>query len=191
MSKPSPKNAVESKVEIGQEVPNFTLPNATGKMVELSQFKGNFVVLEWYNDGCPFVRKHYDSQNMQKLQKKYTAKKVVWLKIVSSAEGKQGHLTTQTASTKEREEGSHASEILLDHDGKVGKLYHALTTPHMYIIGKSGKLIYEGAIDSNPSYDLLDIPTSKNYVAMALDSLLVGEDPKIKKTRPYGCSIKY
>lgn len=182
MSKESPKN-----VEIGLPAPSFELGG-----FNLEDLKGNFVVLEWYNDGCPFVRKHYDSQNMQKLQKKYTKKGIKWIKVVSSAPGKQGHLADKkSAQTKEREEGSFASEILLDHDGKIGQMYGAQTTPHMYIIDKKGLLVYQGAIDSIRSYDLSDIPRSKNYVALALDSLLEGRSPKISKTQAYGCSVKY
>lgn len=178
MSKESPVKAT-----IGKTAPEFTA---------LTKHNGKIVVLEWYNDGCPFVRKHYDSQNMQKLQKKYTQKGVVWLKVISSAEGKQGYLKNQDeVKVKEREEGSYASEVFLDKNGEIGKLYGALTTPHMFIINADGNLVYNGAIDSISSYDISDIPKSKNYVAEALDDLLSGKNPKMAKTRPYGCSVKY
>jgi len=187
MSKPS----IKSSAELGKPAPDFTLINAESKKISLSDFKGKLVVLEWFNYGCPFVRKHYDSQNMQKLQKRYRSKDVIWLSIVSSGEGKQGYLTPSQAKTKIREEGSHINEILIDPTGEVGKLYGAIVTPHMYIINKQGVLVYNGAIDSIPSYDLSDIPSAKNYISMALDNLLAGKEVMMKKTRPYGCSVKY
>jgi peroxiredoxin len=185
------KKSTDSSVELDRQAPNFSLINSDSKGINLSDYKGKIVVLEWFNYGCPFVRKHYDSQNMQKLQKKYRNKGVIWLSVVSSAKGKQGYLTPLKAKSKIREEGSHANEVLLDPNGEVGKMYGAIVTPHIFIINKEGALAYNGAIDSIPSYDLSDIPQAKNYVKLALDNLLIGKQPEIKKTRPYGCSVKY
>jgi peroxiredoxin len=174
----------------GKAAPNFKLKGSHGT-VDLSQYKGKFVVLEWFNHGCPFVRKHYDSKNMQKIQKKYKDN-VVWLAINSSASGKQGHLGTEANALKKfNEEMMGAKNLLLDNNGKVGKKYGAKTTPHMYIIDPNGKLIYQGAIDSTPSANPGDIKISKNYVDMALEQALTGRSIKTAKTRPYGCSVKY
>ena len=170
--------------------PNFNLNGSHGK-TSLADQKGKYVVLEWYNDGCPFVRKHYDSNNMQKLQKKYKDN-VQWITINSSAEGKQGHLSDVKAAKKMfTQEQMVAMNLLLDSDGKVGKAYKAKTTPHMYIISPKGKLVYQGAIDSVPSANASDIPGSQNFVAMALDQALAGKPIKRAKTTPYGCSVKY
>lgn len=170
--------------------PNFSLegsPNAT----KLSEHKGKYVVLEWYNDGCPFVRKHYDSKNMQGLQKKYKGR-VSWLTINSSAEGRQGYLNGKKAAASQyTKEQMAALNLLLDSDGKVGKAYGAKTTPHMYIIDPKGKLVYQGAIDSISSADSDDIRKATNYVDVALSAALAGRKIATAKTQPYGCSVKY
>ncbi len=178
-------------VEVGKEAPEFTLTDSLGKSHSLSDFKGKVVVLEWLNHGCPFVVKHYSSGNMQGLQKDYTGKGVVWLSIVSSAPGKQGHMTPEQTNAAKAEKGSAATAILLDEDGKVGKLYDAKTTPQMFVIDAEGKLAYAGAIDSIKSTDAADIPNSTNYVKEALDAVLRGEPVKTAVTTPYGCSVKY
>lgn len=178
-------------VTVGDKAPEFSLPAADGSTQSLSSFAGKTVVLEWFNSECPFVRKHYDSQNMQNLQKEYTAKEVVWLTVNSSAEGKQGYLTADTAKETLAKEGSAATHLLLDHDGAVGKLYDAKTTPHMYVIDKEGKLVYAGAIDDKPSADKGDIAGAKNYVRAALDAVLAGTPVETSSTKPYGCSVKY
>lgn len=179
-----------AQAELGKMAPNFTLDGHPQK-VSLESLKGQIVVLEWFNHGCPFVRKHYDSENMQKLQLKYKGK-VKWLTIVSSAKDNQGYLAGKAAATaKFKEEKMHSDYLLLDPNGKVGRAYNAKTTPHMYIINKEGKLVYEGAIDSISSYDSEDIPKSKNYVDLALTELLAGQSVKLRKTRAYGCSVKY
>ncbi len=180
-----------ASVESGAKAPNFSLVNENGKKVSLSDYKGKTVVLEWYNKDCPFVRKHYESKNMQKLQAKWTGKDVVWLAIISSAEGKQGYLDQREAKADKKSSGSGASSILLDPDGKVGKMYDAKTTPHMYVISKSGELLYQGAIDSNSSYDPAVIPSSKNYVDEVLTKLAAGEKVTPGRTKAYGCSVKY
>lgn len=177
-------------LNIGDKAPSFSL-NGTPKGTKLEDLKGKYVVLEWYNDGCPFVRKHYDSNNMQKLQKKYSDK-VAWLTINSSAEGRQGFLKDiKEAKGQYTKEQMASLSLLLDAPGKVGKSYKAKTTPHMFIIDPKGKLVYQGAIDSNPSANAADIPGSTNYVSKALDEALAGRKIAMAKTQAYGCSVKY
>ena len=169
--------------QINQSAPDFTLPSSDGKSVTLSSFQGKYVVLEWYNHGCPFVRKQYDSNTMQKLQADYTAKGAVWLSILSSAEGKEGYMTAAEAEANWATEKSSATAVLLDPDGKVGKLYQAKTTPNMFVINPVGNLIYSGAIDDRPTVDVADVPGAKNYVARALDQAMSGKtitDPVTK-----------
>jgi peroxiredoxin len=177
--------------EVGKAAPDFALSDSNGKKHSLSDLKGKFVVLEWFNPGCPFVKKHYSSNNMQELQKKYTEKGVVWLTISSSAEGKQGHLTPELANQEIKEKKANMTALLLDHDGKVGQAYGAKTTPHMFVIDPKGTLIYGGAIDDNDSADPEVIKTSKNYVAAALDEAMSGKPVQVASTDSYGCSIKY
>lgn len=177
----------------GEAAPNFTLPglNPKSKDVSLSDFKGKIVVLEWLNYGCPFVRKHYDSGNMQALQRKYTGENMIWLSIISSAPGKQGHADRDGAIKDKTENKSSATDVLLDPTGKVGQLYGAKTTPHMYIINKEGKLVYQGAIDDRADTDKDSIPAAKNYVASALAEIMAGKKVTAHTTKAYGCSVKY
>ncbi|MCO5143963.1 MAG: redoxin domain-containing protein [Oligoflexia bacterium] len=182
-------------VESGEKAPDFSLSSSQGKKVSLSDYKGKTVVLEWLNYGCPFVKKHYGSGNMQSLQKEFTGKGVEWISIISSAPGKQGHSTPKQAEADRKENKSNASEVLIDEDGKVGKLYGAKTTPHMYIINESGILIYQGAIDDKPSADKADVKTANNYVKSFLVASLGKDEKKLASmeasTTPYGCSVKY
>lgn len=180
-----------AEVEIGKQAPNFTLTDSTGKVHQLSDHKGKFVVLEWVNFDCPFVKKHYGSGNMQSLQEAYTGKGVVWLSINSSASGKQGHLNSENAEAIKNEKGSKATALLLDSDGKVGKLYDAKTTPHMYVINPESNLIYQGAIDDRAGTDPAEIKDSKNYVQQALDEAMSGGAVSESQTKSYGCSVKY
>jgi peroxiredoxin len=175
----------------GKTAPDFTLPASDGKSYHLADYKGKFVVLEWFNKDCPFIRKHYDSGNMQKLQETYLKKGVVWFSIASSAPGKEGYMTAEAAARERAKDQSHSTATLLDPDGKVGQLYGAKTTPHMFVINPQGTLIYAGAIDDHASADPDDIPQSVNYVALALDQALAGQPVKTASTRSYGCSIKY
>lgn len=177
----------------GEIAPNFKLNGLNPKMKEisLSDYKGKFVVLEWLNHGCPFVKKHYDSGNMQGLQKKYVGKNVIWFSIISSAPGKQGHVTEADALKEKAENKSSATDILLDTDGKVGQLYGAKTTPHMYIINKDGTLAYQGAIDNQPDTKKESIPNAKNYLAFALEELMSGKKVTAHTTKSYGCGVKY
>jgi peroxiredoxin len=181
----------ESSSLVGKPAPDFTLTDSNGKSHSLGKFKGKVVVLEWFNHGCPFVRKHYESGNMQKLQKEYTAKGVVWLSICSSAEGKQGFASGAGHNAEAREAGAEPTAILIDADGKVGRLYGARTTPDMYVINKKGTLVYAGAIDDKRTTDIADVATAKNYVKEALDEVLEGKAVATASTKPYGCSVKY
>jgi len=177
--------------QTGQPAPEFTLTDSNGKSHKLSDFKGKFVVLEWLNHGCPFVKKHYDGGNMQGLQKEYTGKDVVWLSIASSAPGKQGHMSPEETNKAKEEKGSAATAILIDEDGTVGKLYDAKVTPELYVINPEGTLVYMGAIDDKKSVDAADVAGAKNYVKQALDEALAGNPVSEPATEAYGCSVKY
>jgi hypothetical protein len=147
--------------------------------------------LEWLNHGCPFVKKHYDSGNMQTLQKEMINKDIVWLSINSSASGKEGYYSPADTTILSLEKKASPTAVLLDSDGKVGHLYGAQTTPHMFIIDPKGVLIYQGAIDDKASADKADIATSKNYVAAAIEEALAGKAVSTPTTKAYGCSVKY
>lgn len=181
---------VYAEVSIGDNAVDFNLQNENGEMIQLSDYKGKLIVLEWTNHGCPFVKKHYDSGNMQKLQSKYS-KDVIWLSVISSAQGKQGYSTPEQAQEDKKLKKSKAKYILLDKNGEVGKKYSAKTTPHMFVIGKDFKVKYMGAIDSIASADESDIKEAKNYIDEALTALKNGDKVSNVKTRPYGCSVKY
>jgi peroxiredoxin len=162
-----------------------------GKQHKLSDLRGKFVVLEWLNHGCPFVKKQYESKNMQNMQKQHTERGVVWLSIVSSAPGKQGHSSPEEANQTAKEMGAAPTAILFDSDGTVGKSYSARTTPRMFIISPEGNLIYNGAIDDIRSTYTEDVQKAKNYVAAALDEAMSGKPVSISTSQPYGCSVKY
>lgn len=178
------------KVEVGASAPTFDAVNSTGKTVKLDNYKGKFVVLEWSNFGCPYVQKHYNSGNMQSLQKKYTQKGVVWLTIFSSSEGRQGYYKPAEL-TKLGAEKKMSSKLVPDADGTIGKMYGAKNTPTMFVIDPNGRIIYMGAIDDKPTPEPSDIAGAKNYVAAALDEALAGKPVTTPKSRPYGCGIKY
>lgn len=180
-----------AEVRPNTTAPEFILKDMNGSNRKLSDFKGKYVVLEWFNKDCPYVRKHYGSSNMQKLQKTYTDKGVVWLTVYSSAKGKQGYEEPAEALKTHKELKSSPSFLLADNDGKVGLLYGAKTTPHMFVVNPQQEVIYTGAIDDNSSSDAAVIPTSKNYVALALDASLAGKSVAIKHAKPYGCNVKY
>ena len=177
--------------EIGKAAPDFTLPDSFGKNHSLTDYAGKIVVLEWLNHGCPFVKKHYDSGNMQKLQKMAKENGVVWFSVISSAPGKQGYSTPEQANETAKDKNALPSAILLDPEGTVGKQYGAKTTPHLYIINRGGLLAYKGGIDDIRSTDVNDIAKAKNYVLFALEELLSGKDVSVKTSQPYGCSVKY
>lgn len=176
---------------VDESAPDFTLADSNGAKHSLTDYEGKWVVLEWVNFGCPFVRKHYDSGNMQNLQKTYTDKGVVWLSICSSAPGKQGYFDGDELRTEIKDNGSHATAYLVDPDGIVGRMYEAKTTPHMYIINPKGVLVYAGGIDNIASTDRDDITKATNYVRETLDAGFAGKEIAVKGSRPYGCSVKY
>lgn len=179
------------KARINKAAPDFKLKASDGNEYVLSDYKGKYVVLEWINFGCPFVRKHYNSGNMQNLQKVYREKGVVWFTICSSGVGKQGYLEGEELKEKINKVKVNSTAYLIDADGKVGKMYGAKTTPHMFVIDSKGKLIYAGGIDDKPSTDLDDVKGATNYVSAALDAAMAGKPVEIQSTKSYGCSIKY
>ncbi len=177
--------------KVGEKAPEFELVDTNGKSHKLSSFAGKTVVLEWFNKGCPYVQKHYESQNMQALQKKYTDKGVVWLTVISSAPGKQGFEEGAEANKTRADWKIASTATLLDPKGEVGKLYVAKTTPHMYIVDAKGTLVYNGAIDSISSSKKEDVAKAENYVSGALDLIAAGKPVKTASTKPYGCGVKY
>ncbi len=178
-------------VKPGALAPGFTAPDISGRMVNLGQYAGQIVILEWTNDGCPFVQKHYDSANMQTLQRRYTREGNIWLTIVSSAPGEEGYVTPAAAKADLARWRAAPTDYLLDPDGVVGHLYDARATPHMVVIDRSGRIAYMGAIDDTPSTRLADVKTAKNYLVAALDEIAAGKPVTVASTRAYGCSIKY
>jgi peroxiredoxin len=177
---------------VGQAAPDFALTDVNGKQVKLSDFKGKHVVLEWTNPNCPFVVKHYGSNNMQGLQKEKTAKNVVWLAVNSTAKSHQDYMAPAALSSKMIGEWKGApTHLLMDESGKVGQSYQAKTTPHMYVIDPSGKLVFAGGIDDKRSANPADVKTAKNFVRAALDESMAGKPVSVATATPYGCSIKY
>ena len=176
---------------VGTTAPDFSLTDSKGKTQSVSQYKGKFVVLEWFNPECPFVKKHYGSGNMQKLQAEFTSKGIVWLTIDSSAPGLEGNLTAEQANAKMAEWKTKQTALVLDPDGKAGRSYGAKNTPHMFVINPEGKIVYEGAIDSKATPNPADITSSTNYVKVALEESLAGKTVSNANTKPYGCSVKY
>jgi hypothetical protein len=176
---------------VGQPAPGFSAVDSSGKTVSLQDYKGKFVVLEWTNDGCPFVKKHYDSGNMQSLQKDAASNGAVWLSVISSAPGKQGHVSGAQADELSRSRNAQPAHVLLDESGDVGRLYEAKTTPHMFIVDPAGTLVYAGGIDSIPSADPADIPKATPYVQLALAEAIAGKPVSQAVTKPYGCAVKY
>jgi len=180
-----------TEVKIGAPAPNFTAVDSNGKNHNLSDFKGKTVVLEWTNHDCPFVKKHYETNNMQKLQKSATAQGVIWLSIISSAPGQQGFVNGAKANELTKSRNAAPTAVILDPDGKLGRLYGARTTPHMFVIAPNGNLAYMGAIDDKPSANKDDVATAKNFVAEALSAIKAGKPVAVATTQPYGCSVKY
>lgn len=178
-------------VEPGNPAPDFTLTSVDGRTLSLSQFRGKYVVLEWFNSECPFVQKHYDSGNMQGLQAMYTKKDVVWLTINSTNPDHSNFRDRKRSSEIMANWRGNPTGLLLDAEGTVGQAYGARTTPHMYIVDPRGTLVYRGGIDDKPSFNQRDIPVAKNHVAAALDELMAGQPVSEPDTRPYGCSVKY
>ena len=176
---------------VGQKAPDFTLTDTAGKTVRLSDFKGKHVVLEWVNPGCPYVRKHYDSANMQGTQKETTALGVIWLVINSTESASYDYLPAAKLARWMTDQKAAPTVTLMDEDGKAGQSYGARTTPHLYIVNPQGTLIYAGGIDSIPSSRQEDVKTAVNYVKQGVRQALAGQPLSNPTTRPYGCSVKY
>jgi len=176
---------------LGQPAPAFQAVDASGKTRSLSEFRGKTVVLEWTNNGCPYVQKHYNAGAMQGLQAQAARDGMVWLTVISSAPGMQGHLTGPQAKAWKAEAKAASTDILLDPQGTVGRAYDAKTTPHMYVVDKTGKLVYMGGIDDKASSDAATLKGATNYVAAALADVKAGRPVAQAATRPYGCSVKY
>jgi peroxiredoxin len=183
--------AVQAAIAPGQPAPDFSLVDINGKAQKLSDYRGKYVVLEWFNSECPFVQKHYESGNMQGLQARYTQKGVVWLGINSTSRKHSDYRDPARSQAILKDWKAAPSALLLDPEGKVGRQYSARTTPHMYIVDPAGVLVYAGGIDDKASTNRRDIASAKNFVAVALDEALGGKPISAASTYPYGCSIKY
>ncbi len=187
----SPFPALAEDVRVGAAAPGFTATDSRGQTQTLDRYRGKYVVLEWHNQGCPYTKKHYESGNMQSLQKEWTAKGVEWFTVISSAPGKEGYVTPSQENEYLVKMHASPTAALLDPEGKLGRLYDAKTTPEIYIIDPAGKLIYEGAIDNHPTPDPADIQGADNYLTDALTAAMAGRPVSAAYTRSYGCSVKY
>ncbi|MGE0741267.1 MAG: redoxin domain-containing protein [Hyphomonadaceae bacterium] len=180
-----------ASVETGAQAPAFSVQDANGATRTLAEFRGRTVILEWTNHGCPYVRKHYDANNMQTLQRDATADGVVWLQVISSAQGEQGYLDGAGALARVRTDNAAPTATLLDASGVMGRAYGARNTPQMFIIGPEGAVLYQGAIDDRPSARPASLEGATNYVRAALADIEAGRPVQIAETTPYGCSVKY
>lgn len=176
---------------VGEQAPEFEVMGADGVMYSLSDFEGQYVILEWLNYGCPYIQKHYNGDNMQQLQEKYTEEGVVWLSVISSAPGTQGYMEAEEAQQSIEEYDSSPTAILLDPEGEMGRAYDARVTPHMFIIDPEGVVRYNGAIDDKPTPQASSLETAHNYIDAAMNSLMNGEEVQVKSNTPYGCNVKY
>ena len=176
---------------VGQSAPDFSGTGSDGKNYHLADYRGKYVVLEWHNNGCPYTQKHYNSGDMQRLQKEWTEKGVVWFTVISSAPGKQGYINANAENAYMAKMGAAPTAALLDPTGAIGHLYDAKTTPQMIVINPQGVVVYDGAIDNRPTSNLKDISGATNYVRLALEQSLSGKPVETAATRPYGCSVKY
>ncbi len=175
----------------GSVAPEFKGTDSNGVTHSLSEYRGKYVVLEWANRGCPYEQKHYNSGNMEQLQRQWTAKGVVWLSVISSAPGEQGYVTP--GEENEYLKAMHAvpTAALLDPTGAIGHLYDARTTPHIFVIDPGGKLVYQGALDNQPTPDPASLKGADNYLNDALNAVMAGRPVAVQVTRPYGCDVKY
>jgi peroxiredoxin len=178
-------------LRVGALAPDFTATDSRGQTESLPQYRGKYVVLEWHNHDCPYTRKHYVSGNMQALQKEWTAKGVVWFTVISSAPGKEGYMTASEENAYLAQVHAVPTAVLLDPEGKLGRMYSAKTTPQMVVIDPSGKVIYDGAIDNRRTDNVDDIHGADNYVSDALTEAMAGKPVVTPYTRPYGCYVKY
>jgi peroxiredoxin len=183
--------SVLAAATVGDPAPSFSVQGADGQTHSLDEYKGKYVVLEWLNHECPYVKKHYETGNMQSLQKDLTGQGIVWLSVISSTPGSQGHATAEAATEKAKTHGAAPTAILLDEKGEVGRAYEAKVTPHMFVIGPDGKLLYKGAIDDKPTFDKDTVADAKNYVRQAVAEAQAGKPVTEASTTPYGCSVKY
>jgi peroxiredoxin len=183
--------SAHAQAVVGQPAPAFTANDAAGRSRSLAEFEGKVVVLEWWNPECPFVGKHYGSGNMQRLQKEWTGKGVVWLTVNSSAAGQQGYVDGARAMSLMSERHGASTAVLLDPAGTVGRAYGAKTTPHMFVIDAKGTVAYAGGIDDKPSTDTADVATARNHVAAALAEVTAGRPVTVASSQPYGCGVKY
>ena len=175
----------------GATAPDFKGTDSTGAQHSLSEYRGKFVVLEWANQGCPYDQKHYLSGSIESQQKEWTAKGVIWLSVISSAPGEQGHVTASEENAYLKKMNAAPTAALLDPDGTIGRLYGAKTTPHIFVIDPTGKLIYQGAIDDKPTTEQEDLKGARNYLNETLTAAIAGKPIQVATTRPYGCSVKY
>ena len=187
----APTGAAGLRAHPGAPAPAFSAKDISGQVVSLDNYRGKTIILEWTNNGCPFVGKHYNSGNMQALQWRFTAGGAVWLSIASSAPGQEGYVSPDEARADIARWNAAPSDYLLDPDGVVGRLYDARATPHMVAIDRAGIVAYMGAIDDKPSVNPADVKTAKNYVVAALEELAAGKPVTISATRAYGCRVKY
>lgn len=178
-------------LRVGEPAPGFEGVDTGGNVHRLADYRGKTVVLEWTNHDCPYVRKHYGAGNMQEQQREAAAQGVVWLSIISSAPGKQGHVSPEAAEELTRKRKAAPLAVILDSEGRIGRAYHARTTPHMFIIDATGVLVYMGGMDSISTANPDDIPQATQYVRVALQELAAGKPVSTPVTRPYGCSVKY
>ncbi|MBY0354851.1 MAG: redoxin family protein [Rickettsiales bacterium] len=183
--------AFAANIHAGEKAPTISVTATNGKLFDLSQQKGKFVILEWTNHGCPFVRKHYDSGNMQKLQQYANNNDMVWVSVISSAKGKQGNVDVAEANQIAKDNNATPSYIILDEDGSIGRAYGAKTTPHMMLINPKGQLVYNGAVDSINSAEQEDVLLAEKYFFNAMLASKKGEVIDIHENKPYGCAIKY
>lgn len=175
---------------VGQPAPAFSATDVNGKPVSLADYKGKFVVLEWVNPECPFVKKHYDSGNMQNTQKYAASKGVSWLTVQTIGSSSPAKVGAELASWA-KDKSAAPSAMVVDAGGKIGRAYSAKTTPHMYIVDPQGKLVYAGAIDSKPTRSADDIKGANNYVVQSINEVLAGKMISTPVSQPYGCSVKY
>ena len=187
----SATSVVYAQAVVGQPAPAFQATDVNGKPVQLSDFAGKHVVLEWFNPGCPFVQKHYNSGNMPATQKAALSKGVVWISINSDARGPGDKKATSAFTSWLKTKGASPTAVVLDGTGTIGKAYGARATPHMFVINPQGRLVYAGAIDSKPSTNPEDIKTATNYVGQALNESMAGKAVSKPRSQAYGCSIHY
>jgi hypothetical protein len=186
-----PLAAEAATPEIGKPAPIFTAVDTNGNTGSLQEVRGKWVVLEWLNHDCPYVKKYYDSGAMQALQRKWAAEGVVWLSIVSSAPGKQGHYPNDRMNAINSEKKGAAHAILVDSSGAIGRAYDARTTPHMFVINPEGTLAYMGGIDDKPTARQADLAGARVHVDIALQEAMAGKPVSVPTSKPYGCNVKY